>query len=332
MATILTSCLEREGQGGHRYVACHNFEEAFQQNASRVRNKKREETGKLYKCTNKVYMAASPSILHRRTSYSVCGREACLGSATTAAITATPCGGTPKRKLRSKHSPKHTYKVPTSCEFKKQHRRCEDHENEQDEQQSAQRPLNLQERQYAQMLTSKTRAGIPITNSTLNPDAPCPIGTATLNPPTDELMEFSVSIDPRLANGTACFNDTVRQQLANTQEEVTHLLDANRVLLTANSVDANIYANMYEHVLKGKDTRAIDQAYAFQALEETFRAERESFHLHINGLTDNLKICKAKLRRANGHLQHRYKRQETMSDLVSEYNTCGKRKWSQIAT
>jgi hypothetical protein len=47
MGTILTSCLEREGQGGHHCIACHNFEEAVQQNASRVRNKKRGDTGKL---------------------------------------------------------------------------------------------------------------------------------------------------------------------------------------------------------------------------------------------------------------------------------------------
>jgi hypothetical protein len=150
MATNLTSCLEREGQGGHRCIACQNFEEAVQQNSSRVRNKKRGDTGKLYKCTNKVYVADSPSILHRRNSYSVCGRDACLGSAATSAIPAVPCGGTPKRNRHSKHSPTHTYKVPPSDEFKnKKHRMREHHENEQDEQQSAQRPLNLQEKQYA---------------------------------------------------------------------------------------------------------------------------------------------------------------------------------------
>jgi hypothetical protein len=97
MATILTSCLEREGQGGHRCIACQNFEEAVQQNASRVINKKRGDTGKLYKCTNKFYMAASPSILRRRNSYSVRGHEACLGSAATSDIPAVPCDGTPKR-------------------------------------------------------------------------------------------------------------------------------------------------------------------------------------------------------------------------------------------
>jgi hypothetical protein len=58
MVTILTSCLEIEGQGGHRCVACQNFEEAVQQNAIRVRNKKIGYTGKLYKYTNKVYMSA----------------------------------------------------------------------------------------------------------------------------------------------------------------------------------------------------------------------------------------------------------------------------------
>jgi hypothetical protein len=63
MATILTSCLEREGQGGHRCIVCQNFEEAVQQNASRVRNKNRGDTGKLYKCTKKIYMTASPSII-----------------------------------------------------------------------------------------------------------------------------------------------------------------------------------------------------------------------------------------------------------------------------
>jgi hypothetical protein len=108
-----------------------------------------------------------------------------------------------------------------------------------------------------------------------------------------------VSIDPSLVTGAACFNDTVRQQLANAQEEVTRLLDANRFLLTVNSFDANMYANMYEHVMQGKDKRATEQAEAFQALEEMFRAERESFRLHINGLTDNLQICEAKLRRFN---------------------------------
>jgi hypothetical protein len=112
MATILTTCLEREGQGGYRCIACQNVEEAVQQNASRVRNKNREDTGKLYKCTNKLYMASSPSILHRRNSYSDRGREACLGSAATSDIPAVPCDGTPKRNTM------HTHKVPTSDEFK----------------------------------------------------------------------------------------------------------------------------------------------------------------------------------------------------------------------
>jgi hypothetical protein len=62
-------------------------------------------------------------------------------------------------------------------------------------------------------------------------------------------MEFIVSIDPSLFTGAACFNDTVRQQLAHAQEEVTRLLDANRFLLTVNSGDANMYTNMYEHVM-----------------------------------------------------------------------------------
>jgi TolA-binding protein len=267
MAKILTSCLEREGQGGHRCIACQDFEEAVQQNASRVRKKKRGDTGKLYKFTNKVYITASPSILHRRTLYSVRGRDVCFGSAATAAIPAVPCGGTPKRNRRSKHSPTHTYKVPTSDEFKnKKHQMCEHHENEQEEQQSSQRPLNLQEKQYAQILTSNTRAGSPITTAPLQPDAPDTIGTNTLKPPTDKPMEFSVSIDPSLVTGAACFNDMVRQQFANAHEEVTRLLDANRFLLTVNSGDANMYANMYEHVLQGKYKRATEQVEAFQAL------------------------------------------------------------------
>jgi hypothetical protein len=205
------------------------------------------------------------------------------------------------------------YKVPTSDAFqKKKHRICEHHEKEPNEQQSAQRPLNLQEKQYSQMLTSNTCAGSPRTNAPLHPDAPYPIGTTTLKPPTDEPMKFSVSIDPILVTGATCFNDTVRQQLANAQEDVTYLLDANRSLLTVNSGDANIYANMYEHVLQGKDKRATEQVEAFQALEETFRAERESFRLRINGLTENLQICEAKLRKTNRHLQHRYTRQARM--------------------
>jgi hypothetical protein len=117
-------------------------------------------------------------------------------------------------------------------------------------------------------------------------------------------MELSVSIDPRLVTGAVCFNDAVHQQLANAQEEVTHLLDANCFLLTVNSGDDN----MYYHVLQGKDKRATEKAESFQVLEEMFRAERESFRLRINGLTDNLQICQAKLRRANRHLKHRYTR------------------------
>jgi hypothetical protein len=145
-------------------------------------------------------------------------------------------------------------------------------------------------------------------------------------------MELSVSIYPSLVTGAACFNDTVRQQLSNAQEEVKRLLDANRFLLTVSSGDANMYTNMYEHVLQGKDKRATEQADALQALEEMVRAERNSLRLRIDGLTDNLQICEAKLRRANRHLQNRYMRQATMPDLASEYNTYGKRKWSQIAT
>jgi hypothetical protein len=133
---------------------------------------------------------------------------------------------------------------------------CEHREKEQDEQQSAQRPLNLQEKQYAQMLTSNTRAVSPRTTAPLHPDAPDPVDTTTLKPPTDEPMEFSVSIDPSLFTGAACFNDTVHQQLVNAQEEVTRLFEANRFLLTVNSGDANMYDNMYEHVLQGKYKRA----------------------------------------------------------------------------
>jgi hypothetical protein len=143
---------------------------------------------------------------------------------------------------------------------------CEHHEKDQDEKQSAQKPLNLQENQYAQILTSNARAGSPITTDPLHPDAPDPIGTTTLKPPTDEVMEFSVSIDPSLVTSAACFNDTVPQQLAYAQEEVTRLLDANRFLLTVNSGDANMYANMYEHFLQSKEKRATEQADAFQAL------------------------------------------------------------------
>jgi 2-polyprenyl-6-methoxyphenol hydroxylase-like FAD-dependent oxidoreductase len=218
---------------------------------------RREETRESYTSVLTRFMAAAPSIIHRRSSYSVRGREACLDSAATSAIPAVPCGGTPKRNRRSKHSPTHTYKVSTSDEFqKKKHRMCEHHQKEQDKQQSAQRPLNLHQKQYAQILTSNTRAGSPSTTTPLHPDAPDPIGTTTLKPPTDAPMDFSVSIDPSLVTGADCFNDTVRQQLASSQEEVTHLLDANLFLLTVNSGDAN----MYEHVLQGKDKRATKQA------------------------------------------------------------------------
>jgi hypothetical protein len=140
---------------------------------------------------------------------------------------------------------------------------CEHHEKEQDEQQSAQKPLNLQEKQYAQILTSNTCAGSPITTAPLHPDAPDPISTTTLKPPTDEVMGLSVVIDPSLVTGAACFNDMVRQQLANAQEEVKRHLDANRFLLTVNSGDASMYASMYEHVLQGKEKR-----------EKSYRASR----------------------------------------------------------
>jgi hypothetical protein len=79
-------------------------------------------------------------------------------------------------------------------------------------------------------------------------------------------MKFSVSIDPSLVTGDACFNNTVHQQLASAQEEVTRLLDANCFLLTVNSGDDIMYANMYEHVLQGKDKRATEKAEALQAL------------------------------------------------------------------
>jgi hypothetical protein len=79
-------------------------------------------------------------------------------------------------------------------------------------------------------------------------------------------MEFGVNIEPILFTGAARFNDKVHQQLDNAQEEVKLLMDANCVLLlertlnndatTADSVDANMYATMYEHVLQGKDKRA----------------------------------------------------------------------------
>jgi hypothetical protein len=215
---------------------------------------RREETRTSYTTsvlTRFIWQPGTPSILHRRNSYSIRGRDACLDTAATAAIPVVPCGGTPKRNRRSSHSPTHTYKVPTSDEFKKKkHWMCGHHEKEQDkQQQSAQRPLNLQKKQYAQILTSNTRAGRPSTTAPLHPDAPDPIGTTTLKPPTDETMEFSVSIDPSLVTGADCFNDRVRQQLANAQEEVIRLLDANRFLLTVNSGDANMYVKIYEHDL-----------------------------------------------------------------------------------
>jgi hypothetical protein len=133
--TILTSCLEREVQGGHRCAGCKKFEEAVQQNASRVRNKNRGDMGKLYRCTNKVDLKSSPPILHRLKSYSILGRQDSLGSAATVASPAVPCGVTPNRNCRLKHFPMHTYKVPISDEFKNnKHRLCEEHEIEQEEQ------------------------------------------------------------------------------------------------------------------------------------------------------------------------------------------------------
>jgi hypothetical protein len=128
----------------------------------------------------------------------------------------------------------------------------------------------------------------------------------------------------------------VRQQLVDAQEEVKRLVDANRALLlerTLNNNAANtdsVDANMYEHFLQGKYKRAREQAEVLQVLEEKFRSESESFCLHINGITGNLQTSQEKLRRANLHLQNKYTRQAKIADLMSECNTYGKHKWSQI--
>jgi hypothetical protein len=50
---IIFSCLEREGVGGHRCPECKKFEDDVEQNVSKIREKKRGDLGKLYRCSEK---------------------------------------------------------------------------------------------------------------------------------------------------------------------------------------------------------------------------------------------------------------------------------------
>jgi hypothetical protein len=50
---IICSCLEREGVGGHRCPECKKFEDDVEQNVSKIKEKKRGDLGKLYRCSEK---------------------------------------------------------------------------------------------------------------------------------------------------------------------------------------------------------------------------------------------------------------------------------------
>jgi hypothetical protein len=95
---ILCSCLEREGIRGHRCQECKKFEDDVDKNVSKIREKKRGNLGKRYRCSNKKEIELSPLISQRIEAMSVKGR-----AADRASVHATPQHKYPKHGHRPKH-------------------------------------------------------------------------------------------------------------------------------------------------------------------------------------------------------------------------------------
>jgi hypothetical protein len=110
---IVCSCLKREGIGGHRCPECKNFEDDVEKNVSKIREKKRGDLGKRYRCSEKKEVDSSPVIFQRREAMSVKGRAAAQWSSYT-----TPQHDSHKRGHLSKHTSL-SFRDPSSDEFKR---------------------------------------------------------------------------------------------------------------------------------------------------------------------------------------------------------------------
>jgi hypothetical protein len=162
---IICSCLEREGVGGHRYPECKKFEDDVEQNVSKIREKKRGDLGKRYRCSEKKEVDSSPVIYQRREAMSVKGRAAARGSSHT-----TPQHDSHKCGRRSKHTSV-SYREPSSDEFKRMKFKFS-RTDDVDGCPSAPRPTNLLDQQYINMIGVGRSAQSP--TSPLHPEAPRP--------------------------------------------------------------------------------------------------------------------------------------------------------------
>jgi hypothetical protein len=270
---IMCSCLERECIGGHRCPECKNFEDDVEQNVSKIREKKRGDLGKRYRCSEKKEVDLSPVISQRREAMSVKGRAAARGSSHT-----TPQHDSHKRGHRSNHTSV-SYRDPSSDEFKRMKFKFS-RTDDVDGFPSAPRPANLLDQQYINMIGVGRSAQSP--TSPLHPESlrPAPFTTPAhgytdiinlpphppstrANPPFINATDVNVHVETGLINGASCFNEAVHKKLKDAQEEVRILTESNHFLLQERSrleeiatggTDAN--AAMYVHVLQENEKRA----------------------------------------------------------------------------
>jgi hypothetical protein len=284
---IICSCLEREGVGGHRCPECKKFEDDAEQNVSKIREKKRGDLGKLYHCSEKKEVDSSPVIYQRREAMSVKGRAAARGSSHT-----TPHHDSHKRGHRSKHTSV-SHREPSSDEFKRMKFKFSRTDGV-DGCPSAPRPTNL-----------LLGLGLGSPTSPLHPEAPRPTPFTTpahgytdtinrppnppstrANPPFMNPTGVNVHVETGPIIGASCFNDAVRQQLKDAQEEVRILTEFNNFLLQERSrleeiasggADAN--AAMYARVLQENEKRAREQATRINEQEQQLEDQRNAFRL-----------------------------------------------------
>jgi hypothetical protein len=108
------------------------------------------------------------------------------------------------------------------------------------------------------------------------------------NPPFMNPTDVNVHVETGPIIGASCFNDAVRQQLKDEQEEVRILTESNHFLLQERSrlgeissggADAN--ASMYALVLQENEKRAREQATRINEQEQQLEDQRNAFRLRI---------------------------------------------------
>jgi hypothetical protein len=179
-----------------------------EQNVSKIREKKRGDLGKHYRCSEKKEVDSSPVIYQRREAMSVKGRAAAQGSSHT-----TPQHDSHKRGHRSKHTSV-SYREPSSDKFKRMKFKFS-RTDDVDGCPSAPTPTNL-----------LLGLGLGSPTSPLHPEAPRPAPFTTpahgytdtinlpphppsthANPPFMNPTDVNVHVETGPIIGASCFNE-----------------------------------------------------------------------------------------------------------------------------